>query len=1317
MLLFSILTAMFRNQLMSGGRKKKQKFPQNILTNPATHDILKILTPKTGHIFIARKEHTMDYICKLYSSDGTQTASVCMTGIDNAENVNSALLKKLDSIDSFIQSDYYPDSSWGTAQRPKNLLKTEFSEYSTYCTAEEVVFFALDEQAQQSPQSAITEMSFNGVTYRNITELTAYSDDNIDSTYYSFIAEKAGALRRVYAFPSYVFPFSGGYTFSKFSGHGIVDLPLDTPDTKHIYIGSYQLCSDDIDYIRVYDAANVLLEATQDKFLFKVLIDNKLHNKISITAGSSVVYSFTPFENTLHQDDVYIDPERYTSDLVFSNIGGEYICNSNSGFGAMTIASPQLPSFEDIDPQTARALFEQCMGLCCESFSTAQTYTNGSFTFVRQENTDTFCAQHEDICILARMTKGYAPPVVYFQESYTSPYSLCIESVEFHQKSAAVKLHQFNDLAVSYTDSAPESIELTFSELKKHNIFKDKKSIPENLYFEDTSAHCILSKLSLLTTIAEAVISFGGTRLAAVGSPRFLEDPQEMRLAIYDAGMTPDSDVVAKAVELKKNFNRTGRIPNVAIIGEAGCGKSTLIKRLGKVFNKEVLCLSPSDLKGAFIGHTKGEVIEKLIIALKENKIFFVDEVYELMTDSFGREAISLLLPLMTGDRTRVDDRDISVDFETGIIDRKGEITEVEGANGVPPIWIAGYEDDVRIMLSRNQGLFRRFERLTLKAPRTGELYSDLLRKLDSKLARPENEAVYNCLKKLFEDNEKLITNYFRWGNQPQNSKYFANYAGVEKLLDSCIDRIPFDKSEGEMLRELEGIIASSKRDIKRQLDTLLRMNSDRADKTERIEMISDIDTRFTDLVGCDAQIEYMRSIIDMLVNKGRYSSYNITIPKGALLKGLPGVGKTFISRAFAGELQEAFEKAAPDKRVGFIAVSAPELVSKGTEFITSIFNAVDEYDFCVIFIDEVDAIARHRNYNRYFRHYLELIKQMDGIEQRSNFFILAATNAPESLDPAFVRSGRIDKEFEFLLPDKEARAALAERAVTKRSRILSNFVCDEYMEEIASLAKDISGRTTRYTAGDIDSVINLAFVMYDSEPRAEKNSGRSRYGHRELDRLYGFILEAIERKNIGEPNPKAKEAAFSLEANNSSCSSTAVHEVGHALVSLLCGEKPFDKITILPRGNALGYVSHSGSMELNKKALKNRIRTAMGGRIAEALIYGDENISSGASQDMQTATNLARYMVESIGFTEDFSFMTLVRSTSNYLGEKEYTCSDAFRQRCDEAVCALLRDLYRETTDMLSEKKELIIALAERVFNAEEMSGEEFSKIYNELI
>lgn len=1210
----------------------------------------------------------------------------------------------------------------------------------------------------------VREITYKGAVYTDIKalefleDIVAYRErDGIESIQQPirFAAKKDGCDVHVYFFGDAYSDVAESFQWTL--SYGVVEVK-----ENQMYVGTYNYMCHDFIYYTVEGgdywqncidddtALHIFLEIDGNNITFSVLINGELYKKIS-KDDENVIFYYTPF----YGQKLYSSEFRQggnTEDIIFRNTDGEYLYSiqnkkiGESRLGALTITPPEMPDLDSMVLDSARRLFEDYICALYDAFSDAEEYKTELGVFKRVAGR-MFRVETDDFVLIGKFVP--VPDVKNLKEKYDALENLNtnikIEGAVFKEDGITVALIPNGGSSLGIDVNNPEqdiSYHREFAELRKRSIFS-RADLPETLQF-DTCVVDFAENIEIYKRIKAAIINYGIKKF--ISSLAMVQvDCEEMKKNLYDDGMTPDKDVVAFAVAIKNKFNRTGKIPNIALIGEAGTGKSTIVKKLGaNVFAKEVMSISPSDLKGAYIGHTAYVVVEKLAEALNNHQIMFIDEAYELMSDDFGREAVSLLLPLMTGDRMQVDayrheDR-ISIDFEKGTIERNHKTEKV--TPGVPPIWIGGYEDDIRLMTSQNQGLFRRLQRIEMKRPTTDELFNELKKRLKGALDNLEgredtkqfklsgmNKEIkermrykINALNEWLEDseNEKMVTKFFRWGTQPQNSRYFANYAGVERFFDRCVDSIDFvpDLPEDDITCQIKEIIDDIKRDIRHQLDTIRRKGynngSTRYEDSERVEMIYDNDTRFSDLIGCDSQIEYMKKIIDMFVRKDHYEKQNITVPKGVLLLGAPGVGKTFIARAMAGELQQKFEEEAPNKRVGFMSLSAPELTAKPVSFIGSIFDKAEEYDVCVLFIDEVDAIAKSRFQNEYYSHFIEMIKQMDGIERRSNVFILAATNAYESLDPAFTRSGRIDKELFFTLPDSEARRKLAEISIRKRKNgsALTNVLPEEFEKDMPKLTKEIAAITRGYTPGDIENIINTAFIMYDQKPDLSGGKG-PKFGNAKLEYLYSLIYEAVERNDIGEPDRAKKEKTFSVDKNDQSCSAVSVHEVGHALVGILCGREPFEKITSLPRGDALGYVMPARNELLTKKDYENRIRTSMGGRIAEEIVYGKDNISVGAFGDMKNATYFARRMVEELGFADEFEFMALTGVTSRHLGASGYNCSESFREQSDKAVNELLKKLYQETREMLADKKELIITLAKNVFRKETMSGKDFYKLY----
>lgn len=1167
----------------------------------------------------------------------------------------------------------------------------------------------------------------------------------------------------------------------------------------------YKDCDEDGNYIeafssndnndsddRAVSAAHIFFERDGENFAFSVLIHGRLYKKISKTADAVTFYK-TPLDFAKTPADAENGIEDYKADIVFKEVNGQYLNEEkelrNGGRSLnkainTCITLPQPPEGSDLAEGELFGFYLECRRALDKAFENSKKYFTTKYQWAphwhvyewSNRTKSRFGTSDPPACqVDIERVDDFIHSLSYEGATITASASVPCGSSDDFEEIFAVRFPEFKAAGISFdVDGGVVVFEPNFSELNVRIKLSDSKSfikggfvtlknspgfdgafLPRNLYF-DTSLTAVRGQIELYKNIKDAIVKFDIKKCAEL----FDNDPENKKAKIsellYPSGgkMIPDENVISAAIQLENEFDRTQRVPNVAILGQAGTGKSTLAKNLAKIFGKEVRACTPSELRGAYVGHTKYLLLEILGKASLKNQILFVDEVYQLMDDQFGREAVTVLLPLMTGDQTHFEasldkgQRDsLELDFgnaEEGregyfkVIDPSGKEKSCQPfAPGIIPIWISGYDDEVRRMISMNQGLYRRLKKVVLTTPVTSDLLRQFNNELNEMIGRGDDfSRKSQILKKHFDENgTDSVKKFFGWGAQPQNSKYFASHAGVTNFLGNCIDSIDFSKDLGD---QIENIIRSTKKDIRRQLSAIKTGSNQAAASADSISVITDIDTRFSDLVGCDAQIAYMQSIVDMLVNSvtsNFYDDNHLAVPKGALMEGLPGTGKTYIARAMAGELEERFQKEAPDKRFGFMSFSASELGGRPASYIASIFGTAEEYDACIVFIDEVDAIAKHRSVNNYSECYLELIKQMDGIEKHSNVFILAATNAPEQLDPAFVRSGRIDKNLVFYLPDKEAREILARKAIEERLGTVVNFAPKGKEDGIDKIVQITTRKTSGFTAGDIKNVINTAFITYHQFTQSSIDKAAFN-GYQFIDEqtyqlkpeklnkdiddgnlriLCAFIEEEIERKNMGAANYSKKEDAFSIEKNGDNCSSTAIHEVGHAVVSLMLGEKPFETITIIPRGDdILGYVSHSELNMVTKSDFENRIRVCMGGRVAEELIYGKDNVSTGASNDMRSATYYARLLVEQVGLTDDFGFMTLSVRRGKYLGGGlDYTCSDSFREKSDAAVNVLLKKLYSETLGMLADRKELIESLAKHVFEKESMSGKDFEELY----
>lgn len=777
-------------------------------------------------------------------------------------------------------------------------------------------------------------------------------------------------------------------------------------------------------------------------------------------------------------------------------------------------------------------------------------------------------------------------------------------------------------------------------------------------------------------------------------------------------GLLPDRTVTNQVYDEVKKWRKEKdkiggdpQIPNLVIMGSPGTGKTTLAKRIAKCFSdnddpnddnpKDDVTkkegnfsqVSPSDLKGAYIGQTIPKVYDLLKDASENKQILFLDEAYLLQEDQFGREALAYLLPVMSGDRKTIIKE--SEEIETNDAGLVKKVKKIETFNfkekgkgkGIPPIWMAGYEHQMRKTLSENPGLYRRMVKLRLQSPTASNLYENLMILADNNLE----------LKKKFEDQsiQKDIKNYFIWAIARENSEYFGNYAGVQRFYETCEIREVATSNRAHDL--INTIIEENKKEIKAQYAAVLSKN----EKSRKFVVSRDIDTTFKDVIG-EAVTNKLKPIVDMLIDHERYYECGINVPKGALLVGPPGTGKTLLARAVAGEFQQSQKELDSDKQIAFISVIGTELSTP--ELVEELFSEAADYDAAIIFIDEIDSMGVKREYSHNPEPMFQLLKEMDGFEQRTNIFVMAATNAPEILDEALKRPGRFDRYIEVSYPTKEERKDIIKMYVEKLKWFRDAQLTDDFLKNIAS-------ETKSFTPAQLKNLINEAAIDFET-----KDSQKT------VKEFEEVVEEKIEQLKIGDKKPKPDGDEFSVEENKG-CSAVAIHEVGHAMVCLLQGMEPFEKITILPRGNALGYVTPSSNNSLwTKQDYLNQIRALMGGRVAEELFYGEDDISVGAAQDIQSATKLAENMVAIFGMSEKIGVMSVKNDTSNFLGSvSKYECSESFRYDVEIEVRNLLRTQLEIVREELKKQKDIIKEMAEVVYGVETMSGDEFKEKYNE--
>ena len=441
---------------------------------------------------------------------------------------------------------------------------------------------------------------------------------------------------------------------------------------------------------------------------------------------------------------------------------------------------------------------------------------------------------------------------------------------------------------------------------------------------------------------------------------------------------------------------------------------------------------------------------------------------------------------------------------------------------------------------------------------------------------------------------------------------------------------------------------------------------------------------KFSDVAGEDEAKENLTEIVDYLHNPDKYKEIGASMPKGILLVGPPGTGKTMLAKAVAGEAS-----------VPFFSMSGSEFVEMfvgmGASKVRDLFKQAKEKAPCIVFIDEIDAIGQKRNTggmggnDEREQTLNQLLTEMDGFEGNSGVMILAATNRPESLDPALTRPGRFDRRVPVELPDLDGREKILKVHAKK-----------------VKLAEDVDFRTVARMASGASGA-ELANIVNEAALRAVRD-GRKFANQADLEESIEVVIAGYQKKNAILTDKEKMAVSY--------------HEIGHALVAALqTNSAPVQKITIVPRtSGALGYtmqVEQGNHYLMTKEEIENKIATYAGGRAAEEVALG--SISTGASNDIEQATKLARAMITQYGMSDEFDMVALETVTNQYLGgDSSLACSAETQTKIDELVVRLVKQQHEKARQLLIDNRDKLEALSKYLYEKETITGEEFMQILN---
>ena len=441
---------------------------------------------------------------------------------------------------------------------------------------------------------------------------------------------------------------------------------------------------------------------------------------------------------------------------------------------------------------------------------------------------------------------------------------------------------------------------------------------------------------------------------------------------------------------------------------------------------------------------------------------------------------------------------------------------------------------------------------------------------------------------------------------------------------------------------------------------------------------------KFDDVAGEDEAKENLTEVVNYLHDPSKYQEIGASMPKGILLVGPPGTGKTMLAKAVAGEAN-----------VPFFSMSGSEFVEMfvgmGASKVRDLFKQAKEKAPCIVFIDEIDAIGQKRSGGQYGGNdereqtLNQLLTEMDGFEGNNGVIILAATNRPESLDPALTRPGRFDRRVPVELPDLKGREAILQ-VHAKKIKVAE----DVDFNKIARMASGASGA-------------ELANIVNEAALRAVRD-GRRFATQADLEESIEVVIAGYQKKNAIMTDEEKKIVSY--------------HEIGHALVAAMqTHSAPVQKITIVPRtSGALGYtmqVEEGNHYLMSKTEMENKIATLTGGRAAEEVVF--HSVTTGASNDIEQATKLARAMITRYGMSEDFDMVALETVNNQYLGgDASLACSAETQTKIDQRVVELVKAQHEKAVNILTENRAKLDELAQYLYEKETITGEEFMHILN---